>query len=549
MKPQPEYFSTFFGKPLYDAAIPKDNFFRLLLITINWDAIRNQLMTDVDEKPIEYSLTGRPAYDPVIIFKMLLLQFYHPASDAKLEERANTDLAYRLFLGIPIPGKIPDESTLSRYRTLWGEAKIKQISDEIFLQIQAFGFANVEEGIVGDTTHQYANIQKPTARELIFLSFENMMKSFYNLGEKFTKHFDRQKIIDLKQSTTDWIATYQTKIRNKELTRSERFDLLVKKVTETQNYVQTLLSETYPTNLTSSQEWITFIREQLLLSKILEENVEEEEHHYKQKLGKRKIISRTDPDARSGQKSKNNRFTGYKVSPSMTMDRFFPNVETIPGNEPDAFQGPVFVEEIIKMTGEKPISIGLDLGFNSVQNRQYFHNQGIQPGIEFNRPTNPRNPGKFSSNAFYFELDTMTAECPAGHTSSTYTINKDNETYLFRFPKLICDHCSLRKQCTTSKNGRTVNFSFHTQMLTKDKEFLQTEIYERLRKARWGEESTFGTAKQSHGLIKTRYHGIRKVSFQNRIIYIVLNLKRLIKLLYFPSLSIPPAPPASGASV
>ncbi len=124
MKPKSKKVSTFYGESLYDLVIPKNHFFRPLLMTIDWPSIRKELMTDIEGKPIVYSHTGRPAWDPLIIFKMLFLQRYHIASDIKVKERAKTDLTYRFFLRVPIPESVPDKSTLSLYRTRWGDKKI-----------------------------------------------------------------------------------------------------------------------------------------------------------------------------------------------------------------------------------------------------------------------------------------------------------------------------------------------------------------------------------------------------------------------------------------
>ena len=52
-----------------------------------------------------------------------------------------------------------------------------------------------------------------------------------------------------------------------------------------------------------------------------------------------------------------------------------------------------------------------------------------------------------------------------------------------------------------------------------------------MRKKCWWLESTFGTGKRSHGLGKSPYHGRKKTSIHNRLVGIVINLKRYVKLL------------------
>lgn len=60
---------------------------------------------------------GAPAYDVIVLFKMMLLQTWYGLSDCALEERINDSLSFSRFLGLPIEAVSPDHSTLSRFRT------------------------------------------------------------------------------------------------------------------------------------------------------------------------------------------------------------------------------------------------------------------------------------------------------------------------------------------------------------------------------------------------------------------------------------------------
>lgn len=65
---------------LYDILIEKDNFWRQLNESIDFSFIRNEIEQN-------YSLTmGRPAKDPIKMFKLILLK-----SAYKLSDRALTD--------------------------------------------------------------------------------------------------------------------------------------------------------------------------------------------------------------------------------------------------------------------------------------------------------------------------------------------------------------------------------------------------------------------------------------------------------------------------
>lgn len=548
MKPKKNQHSTFFGSYLYDIIIPEDSQFRLLLSVIDWNSIRKELLTDSENQPIIYPTMGRPAYDPIIIYKLLLLQRWHPASDEKVEERAKTDLNYRYFLKVPIPEPIPDSSTISRYRNLWGDEKINRISQNIFKQIQAFGYANVSDGIVGDLTHQFSKIKKPTARSLILNCFEKWLKEIQALVKQFPSIFDQKQFGLIQLDFQTWFIQYQEKIKAEELSRSDRFSELVQKILEVKDQVQRLLDNPLPAEVIQSTEWTAFFKRKTTLEQVLDENVTYDEEQIKQKKGERKIISDVDPEARSGYKNKKKRFTGNKIEATMTNDGFIASAETIPGDVSDANRAGPMADKAIEVSGEIPESMALDSAFDSVTNRQELHAKGIQPGIVNKKKTNPRNPNLYSTEEFELDVETLTVTCPAQEQTSKRTVNKENQTQTFRFPKQVCENCSQRQSCTTSKTGRTVTFTTELELLAHDEEYLNSPEYENQRKFRWVLEGKFGEAKVYHNLEKTPYHGLEKSSVHNRLVFTVLNLKRLIRLLFFPPT--PPVPPlVSGASV
>lgn len=564
MKHNTNPYSTFYGKLLYDQVVPEDHDFRLLLITINWNRIRNKLMIDKNGEPINHSPYGRPAYDPLVIFKLLFLQRWHPASDIKVEERAKTDLAYRFFLQLPIPEPIPDESTISRYRSNWGDEVIENIFNELFKQIQEFGLGSAKEGIVGDLTHQHARIQKFSARVLILTCFEKWMAELKALHSQFPNIFNQEEMPKIFLEIEAWFVNYTNQIKKGLLSKGERFSLLIEQIFKVQTFVNATLTkiEHLSDEIRTSSEWIRFFQRRQTLLQILDENVsypdqekqndgkkrkqknskekksdqnkeKEEEQKYKQKTGDRKIISLTDTEARSGYKTKTKRFTGYKAAVSMTQDGFFSSVETVTGNEPDMKQAVPIVEKTIAVTGEIPQSAAFDLGMNSIANRQELHRLGVQPGIEFERAINSRNPDKFTKNDFIFDFEGLIVSCPAKQTTSKI-VSSTEDNFIFKFNKKICDSCPLKDSCTTSKSGRTVSFTKHSELVEADNDYLQTEEYEKTRRLRWNLEGGFGEAKRAHGLATTPYKGRKKTSIHNRMVFIVMNAKRLLKALYSP---------------
>ena len=57
-----------------------------------------------------------PLQEPVLMFKLVFLQFLYDLSDRQLEERATWDLMFKCFLGLSAEELPPDHTTLCRFR-------------------------------------------------------------------------------------------------------------------------------------------------------------------------------------------------------------------------------------------------------------------------------------------------------------------------------------------------------------------------------------------------------------------------------------------------
>ncbi len=77
----------------------------------------------LDWKPIETALhrmypatTGAPPHPPLVLFKMSLLQHCYGLSDPQCEELVKDRLSWRRFVGLGLADRVPDETTLVRFR-------------------------------------------------------------------------------------------------------------------------------------------------------------------------------------------------------------------------------------------------------------------------------------------------------------------------------------------------------------------------------------------------------------------------------------------------
>lgn len=124
-----------------------------------------------------YSSNGRPSIDPVVLFKMLLINIIFGYNSMRRTcNEIQVNLAYRWFLGLSIDEPIPNFSTWSQnYIRRYKDSSIfEEIFEEILTQAVSFGFVDCTT-VFGDSTHQKANANK---RKLVKKEVEVIKKKY-----------------------------------------------------------------------------------------------------------------------------------------------------------------------------------------------------------------------------------------------------------------------------------------------------------------------------------------------------------------------------------
>ena len=81
---------------------------------MDFEAFRPEL-----EKALAYSdgsKGGRPPFDPVLMFKILVIQTLNNLSDERTEYLINDRLSFMCFLGLGLSDRVPDAKTLWLFR-------------------------------------------------------------------------------------------------------------------------------------------------------------------------------------------------------------------------------------------------------------------------------------------------------------------------------------------------------------------------------------------------------------------------------------------------
>ena len=88
--------------------VPQDHLLRHINRHIQFDFIRTQTAH------LYCADNGRPALDPVMLFKMLFIGYlFGIRSERQLVREIEVNVAYRWFLDLRLTDKVPDASTLS----------------------------------------------------------------------------------------------------------------------------------------------------------------------------------------------------------------------------------------------------------------------------------------------------------------------------------------------------------------------------------------------------------------------------------------------------
>ena len=92
---------------------------------------------------------GRPAFDPVSMFKALILQAQHNLSDAKMEFMIRDRLSWMRFLRFDLGGPTPDENTIRHFRNRLTETgTLRRVMKAFDWQLQKKGYIPMSGQIV-----------------------------------------------------------------------------------------------------------------------------------------------------------------------------------------------------------------------------------------------------------------------------------------------------------------------------------------------------------------------------------------------------------------
>lgn len=424
-----------------------------------------------------YSHTGRPAIDPVVFFKMVLVGYLENCCfDRALERLFQLRLDLLFFIDHDINDRVPDHSTICKTR--------QRIPTEVFEQVfnHILGLC-VQEGMVSgkvqsiDTAYINANA-----------SLDRMMevKMVDRMPNEYLEEIQKQ---DKKEGKENLRKKMKKTQRDLEVQRKHR-------------------ENKFKDNST----------------------LKEKKKNTRRFLSNATHVSKTDPDARIAKKSSKPRMLCY--SSAMSTDGR-ENVITHISAEYSSKHDSRLLLDVTEQTMDRLDSLGLkmkkvlaDTGFSSGHNYYVLKHWGLDAYIPLH--------GTYKSKREGFEYDEINDQYICKNekvlhfTSVTNRNGYDTKNYYSSLKD--CRVCPLRENCVSTRGNKRIQHTIYREEYEEMKKKLKTKKGKiKYAKRMQSVEPVFGSLQQYYGL---RWINVRGKLSANKVMLMsgaAFNLKKWLK--------------------
>ena len=133
-----------------DSLVPKEHLLRKIDKAVDFSRLYEMV------EPLYSEDNGRPSVDPVVLFKMVLIQhLYGLPSLRRTAEEVGLNIAYRWFLGYTLHDETPHFSTVSyNFRHRFTEETVDQVFRWILEEVAEAGYLSPQGGLYRRHPHQ-----------------------------------------------------------------------------------------------------------------------------------------------------------------------------------------------------------------------------------------------------------------------------------------------------------------------------------------------------------------------------------------------------------
>jgi len=124
---------SFFGSFIEEYFLPKEHELLKIKKEVDFSFIEEET------KDLYAKVAGRTSYPPVLIFKILFLEFYYNLSDVEAVKQLKFNVLFRYFAQVKIEEPLPDDTSLVVFRKRLGEERFERIFDKFIKQCEKNG--------------------------------------------------------------------------------------------------------------------------------------------------------------------------------------------------------------------------------------------------------------------------------------------------------------------------------------------------------------------------------------------------------------------------
>lgn len=466
---------------LYDLIVPQDNILRRLKELIDFSFVYDELSTKYCHN------NGRNAESPIRMFKYLLLKTIYNISDVDIVERSRVDMSFKYFLDMSPESDVINPSSLTKFRKL----RLKD-TDLLNLLIGKTVSIALDKGIIKsnsiivDATHTKSRSNPLSPVDVLKERAKLLRKAVYAIDEDYKGKFPKKNEDDNLENEIIYCSD------------------LAKSIIEDQ------VVASYPA-----------VKEKINL---LKETIEDTQDHY--------TISK-DKDARTGYKSEDSPFFGYKTHLAITEERIITAAVVTSGEKGDGPQLP----QLIKQSQQNGMNVDTVIGdgaYSGKENLKLANEKNIKIVAKLN-PAVSQGARK-EEKKFEFNKDAGMFVCPAGHMAIRCAKqgNKNigtNQAYCYYFDVKKCKTCSSKQGCyKKGAKSKTYSIKINSSEHSKQIAFQDTEYFKEKARHRYKVEAKNGELKNTHGFSRASSYGLTSMEMQAAMAIFAVNLKRILKL-------------------
>ena len=491
---------------VFACLVPPDHYLRRASEGIDFDALRSQAAAHYSPN------LGRPAEDPVLMFKLEFLQYHDNLSDRQVIARAKTDVAYRYFLDLPMKQALPDPSSLCIFRGRLGLEGHHDLFQAIVAQAREQGLVK-DRLRLKDATHVIADVAIPTTLALLAQTREKLLAA--------ADPFDGLRVAGERARIE--VVRASTEGQNDE----HRLIARVTHLREILAWVDELLP---PEDAATHRTWQVLEAARRLAHKILADQEDPQ-------AGDR-TRSVVDADARRGKHHQ--WYDGYLVDVMIDADsEIITAVNVLPANGHEAADAVPLVQQEEKAQGNKIVALSIDsVAFQGPVLKELQDPAGA--ALDLYVPPKPETPAAhFRPEDFQEAPQQGVLNCPAGQSTAHRERNPHDTGWKYRFASTTCAGCPLRDRCMekSTTGGRTVIKNEYEAEYRQMRAKAETAEYAAVRREHPKIERKLSELVRRHGARRARYRGRWKVLCGQLLAATAANVKRIVCLLCAPKLA------------